>query len=132
VPDRCEILVDRRLVPGEEFCEVEQDLRDAIASKLGTAFSYELERILADPPLPGDTNSELARRALKIVGEVLGHANSTCVAYGSDASKFASAGMPAIVLGPGDAAQAHIAEEWVELAQVSAASEIYYRLMTEE
>ncbi len=132
VPDACEVLVDRRLVPGEGFDDVEQHLRDFIAVALGPDFAYGLDRILADPPLPGKLNRGLAARAERIVAGVLGDARTTCVRYSSDASKFASIGIPAVLLGPGDVAQAHAADEWIELRQVRAAAEIYYRLITEE
>ena len=42
------------------------------------------------------------------------------VTYGSDASKlWALAGVPSIVFGPGDIAQAHTADEWVSLQQLT-------------
>ena len=50
------------------------------------------------------------------------------VPYGTDASKIAQAGIPAIVFGPGDIAQAHTRDEWVALDEVEQASEILYRL----
>jgi acetylornithine deacetylase len=34
-----------------------------------------------------------------------------------------------VVLGPGDVAQAHTAEEWVEVEQVEQAAEVYYRVL---
>ena len=50
------------------------------------------------------------------------------VPYGTDASTIAEAGIPAVVFGPGDIAQAHTCDEWVDLAEVETASEILYRL----
>jgi acetylornithine deacetylase len=49
------------------------------------------------------------------------------VPYGTDASTIASAGVPAVVFGPGDIAQAHTKDEWVELAQVEQAVEVLFR-----
>jgi acetylornithine deacetylase/succinyl-diaminopimelate desuccinylase-like protein len=37
--------------------------------------------------------------------------------------------MPSIVLGPGDIAQAHVADEWVGLEQLETACELYQRVM---
>jgi acetylornithine deacetylase len=34
-----------------------------------------------------------------------------------------------VVLGPGDIAQAHTAREWVEVAQVEQAAEVYREIM---
>jgi acetylornithine deacetylase len=47
------------------------------------------------------------------------------VDFWTEASLFSAAGLPAIVLGPGDIAQAHAANEWVALAQLRRASELY-------
>ena len=44
--------------------------------------------------------------------------------YGTNASVLAAAGVPTVVFGPGSIAQAHTADEWIEIAQVDAAAEI--------
>jgi acetylornithine deacetylase len=54
------------------------------------------------------------------------------VPYGSDASKLSVLGhIPSIVLGPGDIAQAHTADEWVPVAEVVQAAEIYAQAAVE-
>lgn len=40
------------------------------------------------------------------------------VTYGTEAGQFARGGIPAVVCGPGDIAQAHTADEWIELDQI--------------
>jgi acetylornithine deacetylase len=47
------------------------------------------------------------------------------VDFWTEASLFSAAGLPAIVLGPGDIAQAHAADEWVAIGQLEAAARIY-------
>jgi acetylornithine deacetylase len=131
VPDYCEILIDRRSMPGESFGEIEADLRHFLLERLGPDFAFSLETLLQDPPLAPGANEALAQRAAAVVRAVTGTATITAAPYSSDASKFASAGLSAIVLGPGDVAQAHAAEEWVDVEQVRQATEIYYRLLTE-
>ncbi|MGI8914099.1 MAG: M20/M25/M40 family metallo-hydrolase [Chloroflexota bacterium] len=60
---------------------------------------------------------------LKLPSEPIG------VPYGTDASKlWALGGIPAIVLGPGSIAQTHTAEEYVAVAEVAAAAELYRRI----
>ena len=49
------------------------------------------------------------------------------VPYGTDASTLAAAGLPCVVFGPGDIAQAHTKDEWIDLTQVEQAAEILYR-----
>ena len=47
--------------------------------------------------------------------------------YGTDASTLALAGIPSVVFGPGDIAQAHTADEWIELSQIDQAAEVLFR-----
>jgi acetylornithine deacetylase len=47
------------------------------------------------------------------------------VNFWTEASLFSQAGIPALVLGPGDIAQAHTVDEWVAIDQLSQCFEIY-------
>jgi acetylornithine deacetylase len=49
--------------------------------------------------------------------------------YATDASDFARAGIPAVVLGPGSIAQAHTHDEWLELVQLQRAVDVYLGVM---
>ena len=49
--------------------------------------------------------------------------------YVTDASHYAAAGAPTVVLGPGDLAQAHTKDEWVALDQLRTASAVYLDAM---
>ena len=51
------------------------------------------------------------------------------VNFWTEASLFAQAGIPAIVLGPGNIAQAHVVDEWVSLDQLEKAFGIYKNLV---
>ncbi len=62
------------------------------------------------------------------VDAVHGSHQVTAVAYCTDASTIAEAGIPAVVFGPGDIAKAHTCDEWVALDEVEEASEILYRM----
>jgi len=64
----------------------------------------------------------------RAIDAVRGSHRVTVVPYGTDASTLAEAGVYAVVFGPGNIDQAHTCDEWVDLAEVEAASEILYRL----
>ena len=51
------------------------------------------------------------------------------VGYGTDASSFGLAEVPALVLGPGDISQAHTADEWIERDELCRGVEVYGALM---
>ena len=49
------------------------------------------------------------------------------VPFGTDAGPLSEVGLPCVVLGPGDIAQAHTKDEWVELEQVRAGGADVFR-----
>ena len=69
----------------------------------------------------GDAVEQATGRAPAIVG----------VPYGTDAGPLGEAGLPCVVFGPGDIAQAHTKDEWIELDQVRLAAEAYYQIACE-
>jgi acetylornithine deacetylase len=62
------------------------------------------------------------------IDAVVGKHEVQAVAYGTDASTLAAAGVPSVVFGPGDIGRAHTCDEWVPLDEVEQASEILYLL----
>ena len=51
------------------------------------------------------------------------------VGYGTDASSFGRAAIPALVLGPGSIAQGHTADEWIDIEQLRQGAAAYHELM---
>ena len=54
-----------------------------------------------------------------------GQAVAEVVPYGCDASKLAAAGIPSIIFGPGDIAQAHTEDEFIALTDLEAGTAAY-------
>lgn len=73
-------------------------------------------------PLPAGGRSSEPARAFALVH---GFPLSADVDFWTEASIFSEFGLAALVLGPGRIEQAHIANEWVELAQLERACELY-------
>lgn len=81
------------------------------------------------PPLPAAGQEEAPVRAFcKRHDLTIGQP----VAFWTEASLFSAAGMPAMVLGPGDIAQAHTADEWVALDQLRQVLAVYRRMVQGE
>ncbi|RFF29886.1 acetylornithine deacetylase [Wenzhouxiangella sediminis] len=74
------------------------------------------------PPLPAAGQEEAPVRAFCERHDI---ALGEPVHFWTEASLFSAAGMPAMVLGPGDIAQAHTADEWVTLGQLERAAALY-------
>jgi acetylornithine deacetylase len=128
VPDLCEAWVDRRLLPAEE---PEAALNEFAAFLEGAAdCPLEITTLLADPGMEVPRDSPVAKLACAAAEAAFGHATVRGVQYGTDASKLVAAGIPTVVCGPGDIAQAHTAVEWVDTEQVEAAVRFYTQLMT--
>lgn len=127
VPDRATIEIDRRVLPGEDPQAAFQHCLDFLNTHVtaGTPVVHDtpfmLTRGLAD-----NGNADLAERLGGVIRQHGGAGQAIGVPYGTDAPHFAATGCPTVVFGPGDIAQAHTRDEWVEIAQLQAAAEILY------
>jgi acetylornithine deacetylase len=128
VPDFCRIEIDRRLIPGEDPRQTPQQLTDFLRQHAGIDFPFASTPVwICLPALSPATSGDLVARLGRAIDEVAGPHEVISVPYGTDAAPLAEAGIPAVVFGPGDIAQAHTCDEWVDLAEVERASEILYR-----
>ena len=82
------------------------------------------------PPLPAADASQLAaaRGRAGDLATRLGVQPGAAVDFWTEAALFSAAGATALVFGPGDIAQAHAAGEWVALAELAAAADVYRRI----
>ncbi len=124
IPDYCEILCDRRLVPGEDVAHV---LATRDAALAGLAVEHD-QQYLA-PPLPPENSAALHAWMQPAFAAGQLDATATGAAYATDASHYAGAGAPVLVLGPGDIAQAHTHDEWLERTALARATALYGALL---
>jgi acetylornithine deacetylase len=124
IPDYCEIGCDRRLVPGETAAQV---LAERDAALAGLAVEHDSQYLA--PPLPPGSSAALhawmqpAFAAAKLDGTAVG------APYATNASHYAAAGAPVLVLGPGDIAQAHTKDEWLDRRALAQAAALYGALL---
>lgn len=127
VPDTCTAQVDRRLVPGETYDTATADLEAFLKTLPDVDFPFTLAQ--ASPgctPLDPAQSVELVKRFGAVIDSVVGKHTVHSVPFGTDASRVAVAGVPSVVFGPGDIAQAHTKDEWIDLAQLEPAAEILF------
>ncbi len=119
VPDHCRIMIDRRTLPGETEARVRSGLlgglqragfKPVITSTKGAA----CRPMETEPTLPLVIAFLHAARQQKPEG----------VDYYCDASVLSEGGIPSVVFGPGDIAQAHTATEWISLQSLERAQRI--------
>jgi len=113
VPAECHILVDRRTLPGESDAAVCREIAAELrAAKLAARISNT--KLAPAPALETDPRLPLVRQFFRCTGQT----RPAGVDYFCDAAVLAAGGLPSLVFGPGDIAQAHTADEWIALAQL--------------
>jgi acetylornithine deacetylase/succinyl-diaminopimelate desuccinylase-like protein len=124
VPDRCSILVDRRTLPGETENGVRREIFK-ILQHHGLRAGCVDNKSAPCHPLETDPNLPLVTQLFDHVGQ----RKPTGVHYFSDAAVLAEGGIPSVVFGPGDIAQAHTEDEWVELKELEEARGMLARFL---
>lgn len=133
IPELCEAEIDRRIIPGENPDEVIAGLRAALAGiqQGHPEIEYEMDVLFLSPPLTPKPSSSIAgilRRALAREGlpeEEVG------VTYATNAGDLSQKGVDAVVFGPGDIAQAHTKDEWIEIEELVRGVRVYRSVMAD-
>ncbi len=129
VPDHCRIEIDRRLIPGEQAEATPHLLSAFLKESARIDFPFECSPLYINCPALGrDKSGELVALLGQCIDSLKASHEVIVVPYGTDASTLAEAGIPSVVFGPGNIAQAHTRDEWVPLDEVEQAAEILYRL----
>ncbi|MEL6299317.1 MAG: acetylornithine deacetylase [Pseudomonadota bacterium] len=121
VPENCWFGWEIRGIPGADAEAVEREVRevaDALAAEMREIdpdAGIELKRSHSVPPFLSNPDREALPLALR-----LAETNETfAVAYATEASHFETHNMPTVVCGPGNIAQAHTPNEWIEETELS-------------
>ncbi len=132
VADRCSVVLDRRLLPGERPEMFEAEVRRLLSelTESDGAFQARVETLLVGPPIETDPNDPLvlairgASVDLGIADEPIGF-DQSC-----DGRFYAELGIPTVILGPGDPGLAHTAREHVVAEDLMVAINLYAGLAT--
>jgi acetylornithine deacetylase len=124
IPDYCEIICDRRLVPGETAADV---LAERDAALAGLAVEHDGQYLA--PPLPPESSAALHAWAAPALTACGLDPTAVGAPYATDASHYAAAGAQVMVLGPGELAQAHTKDEWLDRRELAKAVKVYAALL---
>jgi acetylornithine deacetylase/succinyl-diaminopimelate desuccinylase-like protein len=125
VPDSCKITVDRRTLPGETDAGVQREIAAFLRAR---KLSAKISNSKLAPALPLETNLKLplVQRFMKCVGQT----KPLGVNFFCDAAVLsAGEGIPSVVFGPGDIAQAHTADEWISLAELEHGKDLILKFL---
>lgn len=124
VPDRCTLKVDRRTLPGETRPKVLREIRSllrhhGLAVSIADSKGEPCRALETDPRLP------LVRQFMGVAGQ----SQPVGVHFFCDAAVLAGGGIPSVVFGPGDIAQAHTADEWISVRELEEATALLTRFL---
>lgn len=129
VPAECDFEFEFRNLalvdPSSIFREIEEYARTSLIPEMqsrNSAASIEFVPIASSPGLEAAEEAAITQ----LTRALTGRHDKRKVAYGTEAGLFSQAGIPSIVCGPGDIQQAHRADEYVSLEQLSAC-EVFLR-----
>jgi acetylornithine deacetylase len=129
VPDACVIEIDYRSIPGETADRLIDEVDASLDAFRLTHPELDVSReppFMVSQPLDTPASAAVVRAVTRAQAHTAGSGGLHGVAYGSDASTLSLvAGIPSIVLGPGDIASAHGPEECVALAELERAVDLY-------
>jgi acetylornithine deacetylase len=121
VPVSCRLDFDLRALPGVDAAAVDRRLRTFAEEqclpdmrRVAPEAGIDIQIANEVPPFASASASEAVALALHLAEQNETHA----VSYATEAGLFQAAGSPAVVIGPGDIAQAHSADEWIAKDQL--------------
>jgi acetylornithine deacetylase/succinyl-diaminopimelate desuccinylase-like protein len=124
VPARSVISIDRRTLPGETEATVRREIR---ALLLGRRQKAIFRNVKAAECLPMETPSglPLVQQFLRCAGQK----KPAGVDFFCDASVLSAGGIPSVVFGAGNIAQAHTADEWIALRSLESGTKLLTRFL---
>jgi acetylornithine deacetylase len=123
----CELQIDIRPLPGMKLDELREHMNARLDSVLEAYPGLQIETSpLFDglPPFETAQNSDIVRVCENYTGQA-----STSVSFGTEAPLLTQAGLETIVMGPGNIAQAHQADEFLEIAQIQPTIDLLRKLI---
>jgi len=127
----CRFAVEMRVVPGEDLEALAAEFEAAAQSlakrmkKVHLGAGMDLQRFFRVPALQPEPQGEAEALVRRLTGANAGGV----VSYGTEAGIFQAAGYSAVVCGPGDIAQAHQPDEYLDLSQFESGQAFMTRLL---
>jgi acetylornithine deacetylase len=127
----CKFTMDFRVVPGEDkekwkidYLQKVREVEKAIQSVVPQT-RIEITPRFDVPALQPEEDGEAETLVRQITGDNASHK----VSYGTEAGQFQDAGYSAVICGPGDIAQAHQPNEFIEVDQFNAGHAFMQKLV---
>ena len=127
IPDECRLYAGRRIAPGEDP-EAEFERLKAVAERAADPLPVEVTMAngRCSRAFYQDPTSPLVGHLCQLAGE-----QPATASYGSNALAYRPVADEIVVFGPGSIDQAHKAVEWIEIAELDRAADIYRQLLVD-
>ena len=132
-PERCNLAIERRTLPGESAEKALGEIRDACARVRSEHPQFAARVTLNTAQLPSDVpiDSPIVRRLRGALEREGVPVKIEGLSAWTDAAPLNEAGIPTICFGPGDIALAHAAEEFVPIDEIGVATRVLTRVVRE-
>jgi acetylornithine deacetylase/succinyl-diaminopimelate desuccinylase family protein len=135
VPDRCEIEVDRRMLPREKRGEVLGEIKEILDSlqSQDPLFRYRMEEIDFAEPSEVDPDEEIVKIGVEAIQSATGRKPMPRGFSGFTDSRFYvnQCHIPTLIFGPGGVDQSHTTDESVEVDAMVHAAHIYALILVD-
>ena len=131
IPDACAIDVDRRVAPGEDFDSVTPTFISVLesAKTMDPSLDFTVEVLTTHPPLLPDNSENLLATIKGVLKEHGLPLLSLGAPFATHGSYYGGAGLPTVVLGPGEIHKAHTKDEYISVEQLERGVAVYMGLM---
>ena len=127
VPDKCEIGIDIRTLPGQNHQEIIEDFEKIFAKlkRKNPQFEAEVSVVREVEALETDSDSSF----VKDICSVVGVDETKAVGFTTDGPYFSSLGVPVVIFGPGKSNVCHKPDEYIKIADVEKAVGYYKQII---
>ncbi len=130
VPSRCQAHIDGRFIPGQAPDIIVAEFKRMLTDHLGSPDLFTITGVRKYSPLDCPPDAPLPTRLLQVCRQANRQDAPRGVDYFADTGPFSEAGIESVLFGPGDVAQAHTADEFLDLEQLYQATAIILALLT--
>jgi acetylornithine deacetylase len=130
-PERCNLTIERRTIPGESVEKALLEITDACARVQGRRPSFEARVTLRTAQLPSDVpvDAPVVKQLADAIMQEGVPLRIEGLSAWTDAALLNEAGIPTVCFGPGDIALAHAAEEFVPIEEIERAKSVLARVV---
>ncbi|WP_424358303.1 M20 family metallopeptidase [Methanocella sp. MCL-LM] len=130
IPEQCTVCIDRRLVSNETIDDAYHDLQMVVKRfSRKHRVPAEIELLSSYPPSSTPVSEPIVKMSSSVLSDLSLNPEPNGFPAGCDMWAFRAQNIPTAVIGPGSIQQAHVIDEYIEIAELRKAVDVYERLL---